>query len=119
MFLFHLTPCVHLMLMHRIYSLLRLSELFSYMLATIRVAIVDEVGKGGALAIGANKEVGKDNAVDIEVNVVENLESSKLNISGSLDSISILAELYFLLYTSLSFILSVSLKALITRKLLV
>lgn len=60
---------------------MRLSNLFSYMLATIGVVIINGVGKSGAAAGGANAGIEKSDATSIKANIVGNIESSKSNIS--------------------------------------
>lgn len=119
MFLFCLTTRIDCLAMHGVYNLLRLSKSFSYMLAPMRVVIVDIDKEGGAAAVGADAKVGRDGATGTDANVAENVNFSESNTSESSNSISSLAELYFLLCTSLGFIPSVSWKALMTRKLLV
>ena len=88
------------------------------MQVTIEVIIVNGVRKGGTAAIGADAKVRRVSATDTEIDLVRNVESSKLDTSELSHSINTLAGLYSLLHTSLSFILSVSSKALITREFL-
>lgn len=121
MLLFCLTTCVDFLLTNGVHNLSILFKSFCCLLAIIGVAIVDGVGKSSAMADGANARVERGGAIGIEANVIGNiefLESDKSNKSELSDSISILAGLYFLLCMSLSFIPFMSLKALITRKLL-
>lgn len=84
------------------------------MLAIIKVTIIDRVEKSGTMAIWTNIEVRKDNTVGIKAVIVGNVESSESDISKSSDLMSILAKINFMLYTSLSFIPFIILKAFIT-----
>lgn len=84
----------------------------------MRVKIIGGVGKGGATAIRADAGIERGGATGIVANVMGNAESSESDTSESSDSISTSVGSYFLLCTSLSFIPSVSLAALMTRELL-
>ena len=84
------------------------------MLPIMRIEIADGIGKDDALGNRTDTKVEKGDATGIEAVIARNVKLSESNISELSDSISILAVSYFLLYTSLSFILSVSLEALMT-----
>lgn len=121
MLLFCLTTCVDFLPINGVHNLSTLFKSFCCLLAIIGVVIVDGVGNSSAMADGANARVERGGAIGIEAIIIGNIEfseSDKSDKSELSDSISILAGLYFLLCMSLSFIPFMSLKALITRKLL-
>lgn len=107
MVLFYIIIWIDLYSIYRIYSLLRLFKLFTYILATkvIKSVIIERVRKNGAIKIKTKfiKNIKTSNIRILEMDV---LESSTL--------ISILPELYFLLWIFLRFILFLSLKVIIT-----
>ena len=77
----------------------------------MRIEIANNIGKGDILNDRTDAKVEKDDATGIKTVVARNVKLSESNMSELSNLISILAVSYFLLYTSLSFILSVNLEA--------
>lgn len=99
---------------YKVYSLSKLSELFSFILAIKKVIIIVEVRKIGIIAIRVNIEIEKNSVIGIEINIMGNKVFLESDTSGLSNLMSISTALYFLLYESLSFILFVNLEALMT-----
>lgn len=71
--MFYLITYVDFFPMHRVHNLSILSKLFFYILAIIKVAIIDKFEKNNVAAIKINILVEKNDAISIEINIMKNM----------------------------------------------
>lgn len=81
--LFDLITIINLLFRYELHYLLKLSELFSYMLTIINIAIIDKLNKNYTLAIIADIRVEKMGTTCIKTNIMGNVEFLKSDISKS------------------------------------